>query len=585
MPDSLHSNLPKLEVLADGSIFSTGDITKRDLFKLHFRLDQTCLPITALRLEVLPDERLPAGGPGRAYYEGRKGDFFLSELVARVDSQLRHFSSASHDYGKIAVGSGDAKAENVLDGDGSTGWSTALGEGQPHQLILNFDKPIRDGAELEIELLFERHFAASLGRFRFSAAAYDEPLAVTGLPVEIEALLAQPDSQLSDDDRLQLRRYFLNVTPLLADQRKAIEQLRQQLPAFATTMVMQERPADNPRVTYRHHRGEYLSLREQVAPGLPEFLAAQSQHLPTNRLQLARWLVSNDNPLVGRVTVNRAWQAFFGVGLHRTSEDFGTQSDPPTHPELLDWLACEFVAQGWSMKRLHRLIVTSETYRQSSVGTAECIQSDPHNEQLGRGPRFRVDAETVRDIMLRASGLLSGKMYGPGVRPPQPESVTAVAYGSPPWTVSTGEDRYRRSLYTFAKRTAPFAAYACFDAPSGETCVARRDRSNTPLQALTLLNDEMYLEMARHLAKLATDQGDSEGDVAQTIFRRLLTRPMRADEREAILRFFHAQVARFQAGQLQSADVVGSSDADSELAAWTMVARALMNLDETITKS
>ncbi len=399
VPDSLESNLPKLELLSDGSVFSTGDITKRDVYRLRFQLDESCLPITALRLEVLPDERLPAGGPGRAYYEGRKGDFFLSEVTAQFDGQRVTLASASHDYGKIAVGSGDAKAENVLDGNGSTGWSTANAEGQPHQLILNLAEPMEVEGVLEIELLFERHFAAGLGRFRFAAVASPAPLKVHDLPVEIEQLLAHPAEGIDDEDLQRLRSYYLRVAPELAEARKPIDQLRARLPEFPTTMVMQQRPADNPRHTYRHHRGEYLSPREQVQPGLPAFLTGDAERGPGDRLELARWLASRQNPLVGRVTVNRAWQALFGTGLHRTSDDFGTQSEPPVHGELLDWLACEFMDRGWSQKRLHRLIVTSATYRQSSHATAELLASDPRNEQLARGPRFRVDAELVRDIM------------------------------------------------------------------------------------------------------------------------------------------------------------------------------------------
>jgi hypothetical protein len=328
-------------------------------------------------------------------------------------------------------------------------------------------------------------------------------------------------------------------------------------------------------------------------------------------------LVSSDNPLVARVTVNRAWRTFFGAGLVRTSGDFGTQSEPPTHPELLDWLACEFVEQGWSLKKLHRLIVTSATYRQSSqlnssrspsatstnhrasnqimLGARDLQKHDPNNRLLARGPRYRVDAEMVRDIMLKASGLLSEKMFGPSVYPPQPASVTGLAYGNTKWNTSAGEDRYRRSLYTFSKRTAPFAAYSVFDGPTGENCVARRDRSNTPLQALTLLNDEMYLELARAVAEHRTldiEGPTSKVEKATHIFRRLLTRLPNEKELAAIVEFQKSQQERLESGELDAGDIlsldVGASRIDheslAEQAAWVMVARVLMNLDETITK-
>ena len=583
-PAQLQTNLPKLELLADDSIFSSGDITKRDLFTLTFPIGDPTLPLTAIRLDVLPDERLPDGGPGRAYYEGRKGDFFLSELTVRLDGAPIQFANASHSYGKISIGSGNANAENVFDGDGSTGWSTAQREGEPHQLVLNLDEPITEPGDLEIELLFERHFAASLGRFRFSATASDQQVAAKQLPVVLEAILARPRRTWTDGEWDRLKRHYARVAPELAEARKPIEALRMQVPPFPATMVMQERPGDNPRPTHRHHRGEYLSPKEQVTAGIPSFLAATSSQSPTDRLALARWLVSDDNPLVGRVAVNRAWQAFFGSGLVRTSGDFGTQSSAPTHPGLLDWLAREFMDRGWSQKELHRLIVSSATYRQQSAATPDLFRRDPQNALLARGPRFRVSAETIRDCMLQASGLLSAKMYGPSVRPPQPPTVTALAYGNPRWTPSKGEDRYRRSLYTFSKRTAPFASYTVFDAPTGESCVARRDRSNTPLQALTLLNDDMYLETARALSELAISKASSNYDIATLMFRRLLTRPPEPEEVALIISYWQSQQQRLANGELTAADVASNKTATGEQAAWAMVARALMNLDEAITK-
>jgi hypothetical protein len=645
-PVHMETNLPRLELLDDGSIFSTGDITKRDVFTLTFDLDGLDEPVTALRLEVLPDERLPGGGPGRAYYEGRKGDFFLSEVTASRNGNALPFSTASHSYGKISIGSGTAEAENVIDGEGSTGWSTAGREGQPHQLVLNFAAPVspegRHGPMvrsfrsalhrtperqlhtnparglLVIEMLFERHFAASLGRFRISATT-DADAQATELPVEIERLLvdrqnasAERDEGLGDSPLL---RYFLSVIPELEEARQPIEELRKQLPELPVTMVMQERPEDNPRPTHRHHRGEYLNAEEEVSPGVPGLFPPLPEGEPADRLTFARWLVSQRNPLVGRVRVNHAWQAFFGTGLMEASDDFGTQSDPPSHPDLLDWLAVEFIERGFSQKQLHRLIVTSATYRQDSRLTPELLQRDPDNRLLARGPRLRLEAEMVRDSLLRASGLLSPKIGGPSVRPPQPASVTELAYGSPAWEPATSEDRYRRSLYTFSKRTAPFAAYAVFDAPSGETCTARREPSNTPLQALTLLNDEMFVEMAQTLAgSVRSDASERPEETATRIFRRLLTRPPTKDELAAVLEFHKSQRRRLESGELDAHVIVGDrqgrfvplvrptplgnrrpssprseqtargGQADSDLAAWVMTARALMNLDEVVTK-
>jgi hypothetical protein len=582
-PFHTESNLPKLEVLEDGSIFSSGDITKRDVYTLKFRLDESSLPLTALRLEALPDARLPAGGPGRAFYEGRKGDFFLSEVTAQLNEKPLKFATASHSFGKISIGSGNANATNVFDKKGSTGWATAGREGEAHQLVLNLQKPIETSGELQIEMIFERHFAASLGRFRFAATSSDKLVKATQLPVEIEQLLARAEKPLNENELSQLKRQFLLSTPELAKARGQIDKLRKSLPAFPTTMVMLERPADNHRTTHRHHRGEFLSPREIVAGGVPAVFGQLPEGQPANRLAFARWLVSDGNPLVGRVTVNRAWRTFFGSGLIRTSGDFGTQSQPPTHPQLLDWLAREFIDGGWSLKKLHRLIVTSATYRQSSNVTKELLRRDPSNRLLTRASRYRVDGETVRDMMLKASALLSEKMHGPGVYPPQPASVTALAYGNTRWTPSKGEDRYRRSLYTFSKRTAPFAAYTVFDAPTGELCTPRRDRSNTPLQALTLLNADMYLEMSRTLAKRATREPNRK-DIATFIFRRFLTRPPQPEELSSLLAFQQAQQRRFEKGELNAAAITGEARGEAEHAAWVMLSRAVMNLDEAITK-
>ncbi|MCC9609539.1 PSD1 and planctomycete cytochrome C domain-containing protein [Blastopirellula sp. JC732] len=581
---NLQSNLPKLETLADGAIFASGDFTKRDVYTLTYTIDESQLPLTALRLEVLPDERLPAGGPGRCYYEGRKGDFFLSELSAKFADQPLKLADASHSYGKNGLGSGSADAANVLDENGSTGWSTADREGEANQLVVNLPEPIEVAGELTLELLFERHYTASLGKFRISAASTPNKAAAKQMPAEIETLLARKSDELTAEEAKQVERYYWSVAPELAEARKPIDELRKRLPKFSSSMVMLERPADNPRETFRHHRGEYLSPKEKMTPRIPEFLGKDSENAPADRLELAKWLVSKENPLAARVAANRAWQALFGRGLVETSGDFGTQSDPPSHPELLDYLACSLMENGWSIKKLHREIVLSSTYRQDSQVTEKGKEVDPQNRLLARGPRFRMEAEMVRDAMLRASGKLSDKMYGHGVFPPQPASVTALAYGGFAWNASQGEDRYRRSIYTFSKRTSPFAAYAAFDAPSGEECTAKRDRSNTPLQALTLLNDAMFIELAQAMAKEAKQGAESEQAIAENLFERLMTRPPTAAELKAILQYRTAQLERLQNGQLSAATIGGDPSASPEDAAWVMVARSLMNLDEAITK-
>ncbi len=407
------------------------------------------------------------------------------------------------------------------------------------------------------------------------------------MPGDVAALIAKPAAQRTAADRQRLLDYYLSVAPELAPAREAIQRLRDQLPAYPTTLVMSERPAAHPRATHRHHRGEFLQPREAVSPDVLSFLPPLPAGAARDRLTLARWLVDGKNPLVGRVVMNRQWAALFGRGLVRTTEDFGFQGQLPTHPELLDWLAVELVRQGWSLKKMHRLIVTSATYRQSSRVTPELLEHDPQNLLLARAPRFRLDAELVRDAALRSSGLLSEKLGGPSVFPLQPANITSEGtYGALAWNVSPGEDGHRRGLYTFAKRTAPYAMFATFDAPSGEACVDRREVSNTPLQALALLNDGVFVETAQALGRsIAELTGDSNEARCAELFRRVLVRPPSSDEQPLLLAFLAVQRSRLTSGQLNAATIAGPGEGDVQArAAWTLLARALLNLDETITR-
>jgi hypothetical protein len=367
--------------------------------------------------------------------------------------------------------------------------------------------------------------------------------------------------------------------------RSAIDALRKQLPKFPTTLVMTQRPDDHPRPTFRMHRGEFLQPRELVPPGVLSSLSLPMPEDQHDRLGFARWLVSPEHPLTARVTVNRHWGTLFGRGLVRTTEDFGLQGELPSHPELLDWLALEFIERGWSVKALHRLIVTSATYRQASRVTPELLAADPPNVLLARGARVRLEAEPIRDYALAVSGLLSNKQGGPSVFPPQPAGVSSEgAYGALAWNVSPGEDRYRRGLYTFAKRTAPFAMFATFDGPSGEACIPRREVSNTPLQALVLLNDEAFVEAARALgAWTMRQEGDDDARLAALVWQ-VLVRPPSNVERNRLRAFIAAQRQRLAEENSDAAALAGGGPDAAERAVWTLVARALLNLDETVTK-
>ena len=416
---------------------------------------------------------------------------------------------------------------------------------------------------LDLKMLFEKHFACPLGHFRISVTTGDHA-AATGHPAAVEEALATGDATNQD----LLLRHFLETAPKMKEAVAPLLAARKNPVRGQATLVMKERPASNLRITHRYHRGEYLQPKEEVTPGVPAFLPPLPKDAPANRLSFAKWLFAPENPLTARVTVNRQWQAFFGRGLVKSLEDFGYQSDPPSHPELLDWLAVEFRKEGWSLKKLHRLLVTSATYKQSSRISPELARRDPENILLARGARFRLDAEIIRDSALQAAGILSLKMGGAGVYPPQPASVTTEGtYGKVDWKTSEGEDRYRRSLYTFTKRTAPFAMATTFDAPTGEACLAKREVSNSPLQALTLLNDQMFLEAARAMASKVVTESRTDDDRLQNMFRRCLTRPPAPDELASLHAFLQNQR--------------GKNLEDTTL--WTVVCRAILNLDESIT--
>ena len=288
-------------------------------------------------------------------------------MTLRDGDRTIKIREGSNSYGKNGLGSGSAEAKNVFDGDGSTGWSTAQREGEAHQLVLVLEEPLQVIESLKIEMLFERHYATSLGRFRWSVSSSDKKATAQDLSASLQAALVKEPAQWTEAERQQLVQHFALTCEELKEARKEIDQLRKSMPTPPTTLVMQERTTDNPRPTQRHHRGEYLSPKEAVTGGVPEIFRALTTKPPTNRLELARWLASKDNPLVGRVVINRVWQSLFGDGLVRSQGDFGMQSSPPTHPELLDWLAVDWMESGWSMKKLLRDIVLSATYQQVRI--------------------------------------------------------------------------------------------------------------------------------------------------------------------------------------------------------------------------
>lgn len=578
------------DILPDRSILVSGDKPNNDVYELEIPLGNTI--VTAIRLEALPHESLPDGGPGRAPLFS-VGDFLLTNVEAEIlpageiaSPKPLAIAQATQDYTEP-----NRSAALAIDGDRDTGWSVKGAIGEPHAAVFALEDPpqTQPGDRLRLVLHQFAIHQMTLGHFRVSITDAPGPVTASGLPAEIEAMVVESKSSPRGSASPTLRAYHLSVAPKLAELNKEINTLRRSKPARRSTMIMEERRDPHNRTTRIHSRGEYLQPGDPVAPGVPAVLPPLPSGAPADRLALARWLVAPENPLTPRVLVNTIWQDHFGRGLVGTPEDFGTQGERPSHPELLDWLATEVIRQGWSVKALHRQIVTSAVYRQTAAATPEAIARDPRNLLLARGPRLRVEAEAVRDIALSVSGLLTERIGGPSVFPPQPEGVTALAYGNNTWPTDQGPDRYRRGLYTFLKRTAPYASFGTFDQPTSEVTCVRRERSNTPLQALTLLNDPVFVEAAQALARrILREAPPEEIERITHAYTLCLGRRPRAAEASRVAAFLAARRAALSAPGADPAPIAGPDLPDNldpvEAAAWTTFARVLLNLDEMITK-
>jgi len=389
--------------------------------------------------------------------------------------------------------------------------------------------------------------------------------------------------------------YWRTTVPEWKEANEKIEKLRDGWPFGATALTLV--PRDKMRETHVLKRGDWLKPTASVTPGVPAILNPLPADAPPTRLTFARWISDARAPTPARVFVNRVWQAYFGIGLVSTSEDFGTQSEAPSHPELLDWLACELKEHGWSVKHIHRLIVDSATYRQSSNVRPELLERDPYNRLLARGSRFRVEGEIVRDIALAASGLLNPKIGGRSVMPPAPAYLfqPPASYAPFPWKDEEGLEKYRRGIYTFRRRSAPYPVLQTFDVPNADISCVRRLRSNSPLQALVSLNESIFVECAQNLARKTLEEG-GKTDAERVIyaFRRALSRPPAEDEKQELLSLLEKQKQRIADGWVNPVEVAtGESKLPSklpagitptQLAAYTVVSRVLLNLDETITK-
>ncbi len=578
--------------------------------------------ITAVRLELLTDPNLPNGGPGRSIKgTGALTEFLVDAAPAETPDKLTpvKISKATADINlpetplepKFDDKSGKRRVtgpiEFAIDGKDETAWGIDAGPGlrnEPRKAVFQFDQPVANpnGTVLRLRLK-QNHGGANsddnennnLGRIRLSVTAAADA-AADPLPQNVRDVLSIPREKRSPAQVRAEFSYWRTTVPEWKTENESIAALWREHPEGALQLTLADRNDDH-RQTHILKRGDFLQPDRAVGPGTPAFLHALPAGEPVNRLTFARWLVDRRSPTTARSIVNRVWQAYFGTGIVATAENFGTQCEPPSNQELLDWLAVEFMDSGWSLKKLQRLIVTSSAYRQSSNMTADLLARDPDNRLLARGPHFRVDAELVRDIALAASGLLNAQVGGPSVYPPAPAFLfqPPASYAPKTWTSSEGADRYRRAIYTFRFRSVPYPMLQAFDAPNGEMSCVRRARSNTPLQALTTLNEPLFVEAARALAMRALKEGGA-GDLDRVAyaFRLCTARRPSTEESNVLLGLLAKEDQRIGDGWISARELAGLGDAANpplpagvtprRLAAWTAVSRVILNLDETITK-
>ncbi len=506
------------------------------------------------------------------------------------------FDSAFADYSQP-----DFTAADVLNNSDTKtrGWAVGGQTDRNHRLTLVGKKAVEvpDGSTVSVTIeQISKHENHTLSHFRIASSDDERVREFAGIPSDQLSIVTTPASERSEEQRNSLTNYFVaEVAPELAKERRRLATLRKQQAALkpATSVpVMKDLPADKRRVTKIQIRGNFQQTSDEVTEGVPAAFHPLPEGLAPNRLALAKWLIDDRNPLTARVVANRYWEAIFGIGIVSTSEEFGSQGELPVHPELLDWLATELVASNWNIKHLVKLLVTSATYRQSSRVTEALIARDPQNRLLARGPRFRLSAEMIRDQALSVSGLLAQKLYGPPVRPLQPSQGVNAAFGSAiDWKTSEGDDRFRRGLYTTWRRSNPYPSMMAFDAVNREVCTVRRDRTNTPLQALVTLNDPVYVEAAQALARrIAAHEGSTAERVGYG-FQLATARLPETFEQARLVKLFEVVKAKYtensEAATAIATMPLGPAPEGMEvvdLAAWTVVSNVLLNLDEMFMK-
>jgi hypothetical protein len=562
----------------DGSYVAGGKNPRSETYILEAPLERK--RVTGVRLEALPHPDLPRRGPGRDAY----GNFILTELRVELLGaggwKTATIERSVIDDGKL----NDKRAKQLWSIDASKETEERL----PRQLVSVLGTDGGEVSRIRVSLRQDSELIGqSIGRFRLSVTSADDPSWIAKVSAKLRGVLEKPADARTSEENEKLAEYYRSIAPSLEKQREELEALEEELEELeiTTALIMEETPGVERPSDFVRTRGAFSAKADKVYAAVPAVLGSIPDGEPKNRLGLARWLVSRDNPLTARVFVNRVWEQYFGRGLVETSEDFGTQGARPTHPELLDWLAVEFMENGWSMKALHRLIVTSEAYRQTSRVTPELLEIDAENSLISRGPRFRMEAEMIRDLALAASGLLSEKIGGPSVFPPQPPGVWDLPYNDDKWEVSKGEDRYRRGLYTFIRRSATYPAMMNFDATSREYCTIRRIRTSTPLQALTTLNDEAFFEAAQALGRRLVKQGGAtERERITYGFRLCTAREAKPQEIKRMAKWLDSERQYFEKHAPEAETLAPESSNAAEQAAWTMLGNVLLNMDETLTK-
>lgn len=574
----------------DGTLSLNGEVPDQDKYTTIVKANE--LELTGLKLDVLAADSLPGKGPGRA----PNGNFVLSEIKVELGDTKTFekptpikFVSAQADFSQSKF-----PAEAVLSPKKGTGWAVAPKMGEAHQITLSTDKPIaiKDGQFLRITL--DQSYGGShvIGKFRLSMMTGSGPF--NGLPKDVVDALKTAKDKQTPKHQQAIVDHVASVTPKTKTLADELAKLQKQAPKDPRIPVRVMTPAN--RKTRLLHRGDFLQPKDEVKLGIlgvakqTHPLTSRNEEQTPDRLDLARWLVHENHPLTPRVVVNHAWSQLFGEGIARTVNDFGVRGDRPTHPQLLDWLAYNFPRDmNWSRKELIRTIVTSATYRQSSNHRPELSSVDPTNQLLARQNRVRVEAEIVRDLYLANSGLISLQVGGPSVFPPLPPGVAELSYANSfKWKTSKGDNKYRRGMYTFFKRTAPHPNLIGFDCPDSNTTKLKRDASNTPLQALTTLNNPVFAEAAQAMAARVLKEKASDHERLDYALRLCIAREPSPREIEQFHGFLEKANAFYAANLSKANEVIRQHPAENvpvaENAAWVVTVRMILNLDEFIVR-